>query len=142
MTSPDAGPARTVRRSSARSARALLPADDRAPVAARRLASTLLLAWGHVDQVEMVELIIGELVTNAVVHAGDFGDLELELDADSDCIRLSVADGSTESPVLRNTIGDGGLGLRLVETVAAQWGVDEYVLGKRVWVELPARPAQ
>jgi signal transduction histidine kinase len=125
------------------SARALLPANDRAPLTARRLVSTLLVAWGHVEQVELTELVVSELVSNAVRHAGDAGDLELELSADEDTIRLCVADGSDVHPVLRGdpAKGGGGLGLRLVARVAVRWGVEDYVLGKRVWVELPAYPA-
>jgi anti-sigma regulatory factor (Ser/Thr protein kinase) len=135
----------------ARSARALLPPADNAPAAARRLVSTMLLAWGCVEQVEVAELVISELVSNAVQYAAEFGDLEIELAVDAATIHISVADGSTYlaqprqigkgDPDNSNSTGTRGLGLRLVERVARQWGVEEYVLGKRVWVELPLTPA-
>jgi anti-sigma regulatory factor (Ser/Thr protein kinase) len=145
------------------SARALLPAIDRSPLTARRLVSTLLVAWGYGDQVELTELVVSELVSNAVRHAGDAGDLELELSADDDVIRLWVADGSPEPAVLgrtaplpaadreqpeqpeqpgesgQSTVRPSGLGLQLVDRVATRWGVEDYLFGKRVWVELPAR---
>jgi len=128
----------------ARSARALLPLNERTPVTVRRLVSTLLIAWGFSGQVELTELVASELASNAVRHAGDAGDLELELSVDRDVIRLCVADGSPVHPVLRHdTEGRrSGLGLQLVDRVATRWGCEDYVLGKRVWVELPAQPPQ
>jgi len=51
-------------------ARAMLPPDPGAPVAARRLVSTLFMAWGLADQVEVAELVVSELVSNSVRHAG------------------------------------------------------------------------
>lgn len=120
-------------------ARALLPPNDRAPLAARRFVSTLLLAWECFERVELAELLVSELVSNSVRYAADAGDIEVELLVDDRAIQLSVADGSPERPVMR---GDGegerrGLGLHLVERVADRWGVEDYVLGKRVWLELP-----
>jgi len=121
-------------------ARAVLPADERAPLTARRLVSTLLLAWGFPESVELAELVASEIASNAVRYAGTAGDLDLELSAsEEDVIRLSIADGSPELPVLRPD--RSGLGLRLVERVAADWGVDDHMLGKRVWVHLPAQPS-
>jgi anti-sigma regulatory factor (Ser/Thr protein kinase) len=98
----------------------------------------MLMAWGCVEQVELVELVTSELVSNAVRYAAEFGDIELELAADDASISVSVADGSTTPPTPRepSDAAIGGMGLRLVERVAARWGVEEYVLGKRVWVEL------
>ena len=129
-------------------ARAMLPAHPEAPVAARRLVSTLFLAWGLAEQVEVAELVVSELVSNSVRHAGDAGDLELEVIAEDDLVRLSVADGSPVHPVLRTeteqrqaTDRHGGLGLHLVDRVSVRWGVEDYLFGKRVWVELSARAA-
>ena len=126
----------------ARSARALLPLNERTPVTVRRLVSTLLIAWGLSDQVELAELVASELASNAVRHAGDAGDLELELSFDGDAIRLCFADGSPLHPVLRRGVEGRrqGLGLQLVDRVATRWGSEDYVLGKRVWVELPTQP--
>jgi len=126
-------------------ARAMLPPDPGAPVAARRLVSTLFMAWGLADQVEVAELVVSELVSNSVRHAGDAGDLELELVCDGRSVRLSVADGSAVYPVMRSE-GDaraesdrhGGLGLHLVDRVSQRWGVEDYLFGKRVWVLLSA----
>lgn len=122
-------------------ARAVLPADSHAPRSARRLVSTLLLAWHCTDQVEVAELVVSELVSNAVRHAAFAGELEVELVLGPDAIEVSVADGSPELPVLRPYPGEGGgLGLHLVDRVAARWGAEEHLLGKRVWVELATAP--
>jgi anti-sigma regulatory factor (Ser/Thr protein kinase) len=138
MTDDRSGSAGATTRPGTRwTARAMLPADDRAPRSARRLTSTLLLAWGCADRIELAELIVSELVSNAVRHAAHAGDLELELSLGPDGIELSVADGSPDLPVLRPDAGeDGGLGLHLVDRIASRWGVEEHLLGKRVWVEL------
>jgi anti-sigma regulatory factor (Ser/Thr protein kinase) len=127
----------------ARSARAVLPLNERTPVTVRRLVSTLLIAWGLSAQVELAELVASELASNAVRHAGDAGDLELELSVDEDVIRLCVADGSPLHPVLRRDTESrrSGLGLQLVDRVATRWGSEDYILGKRVWVELPVEPS-
>lgn len=119
---------------------ALLPAHERAPWAARRIVATALVAWGYDEVVELAELVVSELVSNAVRHAGDCGDLEVTVSADDDVVRLTVADGSPRRPQLRQdpVLGEGGLGLRLVERVALHWGVDAEAGGKRVWVELDA----
>jgi len=124
-------------------ARVLFPANERAPFVGRRLISTMLMAWGYAQQVELAELVVSELVSNAVRYAGDAGDLELEVIADDQLIRLSIADGSDERPVLNTSSPGqpGGMGLQLVDRVATRWGVQDHLLGKRVWVELPAQPA-
>lgn len=126
-----------------RTARAMLPPTDRAPLAARRVVSSLLVAWGYADQVELAELVVSELVSNAVRHAGDAGDLELELSAGPDGITLWVADGSPEHPVLDpgSEGARAGLGLQLVDRVARSWAVEDYLFGKRVRVELAPSPA-
>lgn len=123
------------------SARAVLPATERAPLSARRLVSALLIAWGLPEQVEITELLVSELVSNAVRFAGDAGDLELELSTDGAVIRLSVADGSPAPVELkpRRHDGAGNLGLQLVDRVALRWGTQDYLLGKRVWLQLPAQ---
>jgi anti-sigma regulatory factor (Ser/Thr protein kinase) len=120
-------------------ARIIFPVSDRAPVTARRLVSTILLAWGCGEQVEIGELVASELVANAVQYAGNDGDIELSLVARAGTIQLSVADGSPDYPVLLASPHNEfrGLGLHMVDRVATRWGVHDYLTGKRVWVELP-----
>lgn len=119
-------------------ARTTLPPVPQSPAAARRFVVTLLTLWGPADLVELTELVVSELVSNAVRHAGSDGDLELELTAGEGRVFVSVADGSPTHPqVLPLDLQRiGGRGMRLVDQVASAWGVEDFIFGKRVWVEL------
>jgi anti-sigma regulatory factor (Ser/Thr protein kinase) len=125
-------------------ARADLPATSLAPVVSRRLVEQLLLAWDqpHLDRLaEDARLVVSELVTNAVVHAGDSGGaLQLDVRADQNgCLYIAVIDASSAAPVVRELTGDGedGRGLHIVQQLGARWGVEpDGEGGKRVWIEL------
>lgn len=86
-------------------------------------------------------LLVTELVTNAVRHGGDRGDLpiRLELERDADHVHVRVEDpGTTFVPPPAILSGDpaGGWGLFLVDQVADRWGVSPAPAGTRVWFEL------
>jgi anti-sigma regulatory factor (Ser/Thr protein kinase) len=117
-----------------------LPAGAEAPGAARHAVASMLYGWGFRDPgwVQQTELIVSELVTNAVVHAG--GWLLLELRAADDLVTVAAADGSTVAPRPRSGDDNGGHGLRIIEALSAAWGVDGYPSGKRVWVQLEPHP--
>lgn len=117
------------------SARVMLPGDDAAPRAARRLVSTLLLAWGYRGRVELVELLASELVSNAVGRSDPGELLELELWADEAQIRVSVADSAAEPPP---NPGTDDAAFRLVERIADDWAVEDFVFGYRVWAVVAA----
>jgi anti-sigma regulatory factor (Ser/Thr protein kinase) len=108
--------------------------------AARALVGDTLDHAGVPDeQVEAVRLVVSELVTNAVVH-GD-GDVELCLDLDQRCVRISVADedDGAPSPVDADPGAVSGRGLRLVDEIADRWGTaprSDGRPGKTVWAEL------
>jgi len=116
------------------SARALLPADHGAPRAARRVVSTLLLAWGYRSQVELVELVASELVSTAVRRAAPAEILEVDLWTDQSLVWVSVTGGSAEPPPAPGTADPS---LRLIDRVCEDWGVEESVLGHRVWAAIP-----
>jgi anti-sigma regulatory factor (Ser/Thr protein kinase) len=85
-----------------------------------------------------VELLVSELVTNAVLHARS--EVELRLSNSADAVRVDVVDASTRPPVLR-TRDDAamtGRGLALVAELSAQWGVEETEGGKSVWFVVAA----
>jgi anti-sigma regulatory factor (Ser/Thr protein kinase) len=83
-----------------------------------------------------LELLTSELVTNVVRHAGTDVDVTLHLDDGWVC--LVVGDHSTSMPHVRDSPGEaGGWGLRLVDEVSSQWGVETRPGGKLVWVLLP-----
>ena len=62
----------------------------------------------------------------------------LRLTAQGGCLRLEVADGSSEEPVRHDHPGlDGGFGLLLVERLCTRWGVEHVGDGKYVWCDCP-----
>jgi anti-sigma regulatory factor (Ser/Thr protein kinase) len=86
-------------------------------------------------------LLVTELVTNAVRHGGDRGDLpiRLEVERDDGRVHVEVEDpGNTFMPPPAILTGDsaGGWGLFLVDQVADRWGVSPASAGTCVWFEL------
>jgi anti-sigma regulatory factor (Ser/Thr protein kinase) len=86
-------------------------------------------------------LLVTELVTNAVRHGGDRGDLpiRLEVERNDGHVHVRVEDpGTTFIPPPAILSGDsaGGWGLFLVDQVADRWGVSPAPAGTRVWFEL------
>jgi anti-sigma regulatory factor (Ser/Thr protein kinase) len=84
-----------------------------------------------------LRLLVSEVVTNAVLHSDAPASIPILLDAgaDSDRVRVAVADGGrcfTPSDAAR---AHGGWGLRLVGKEALRWGVDD-LGGTVVWFEL------
>ena len=88
--------------------------------------------------VEDVLLLVSELVTNAVVHAGS--PAVVRLDADPERIKVTVADRDPDKkPSMRvpDPTSPNGRGVLLVDRLAARWGVEPQRSGKLVWFELP-----
>jgi anti-sigma regulatory factor (Ser/Thr protein kinase) len=90
---------------------------------------------GHLQ--EDTELLLCELVTNAVVHAG--GVTTVQLCLTDETLRVTVCDHVAAPPVATHAPPDAdhGRGIALVETLATRWGVDRgRLVGKCVWLEL------
>ncbi|WP_308315851.1 ATP-binding protein [Streptomyces sp. CC228A] len=105
---------------------------------ARRLVDSALSSWGLGSLVEDAELIVSELVANAVQH-GRCERLRVRVWRPSRTrVRIAVSDRSTITPTLRDPDFDdeAGRGLFLVDRVAARWGTDFRRWGKVVWAEL------
>ena len=86
-------------------------------------------------------LLVTELVTNAVRHGGERGDLpiQLEVERNDGHVHVRVEDpGTTFMPPPAILSGDsaGGWGLFLVDQVADRWGVSPALAGTCVWFEL------
>jgi serine phosphatase RsbU (regulator of sigma subunit)/anti-sigma regulatory factor (Ser/Thr protein kinase) len=115
-----------------------LRGDLRSVHRARSLAGPPLRRWGLASLIPDAELVISELVTNAVRYAtGDVG-LRLVLE---DGLFCEVRDNSAALPRLRE-VGEedgSGLGLLVVSQVARRWGTRRTPPGKVVWCELPVR---
>ena len=106
--------------------------------AARRLVRDLATLAGRTDLVDDAVLLVSEVVTNALIHAGS--PIRVRGQVGRRGIRVEVSDASPHHPALRdyaNTAGTGrGLGL-LVELVD-DWGVAPDEVGKTVWFEVGA----
>jgi PAS domain S-box-containing protein len=94
---------------------------------------------GAVDEgvLDAAELVVSELVANAVLHGAPPVRLVVAAQPDGGA-RVEVHDGSRSLPVRPRAPLEGltGRGLGLVDAVAAGWGVDAVPEGKCVWVEL------
>ncbi|WP_374294136.1 ATP-binding protein [Streptomyces olivochromogenes] len=114
-----------------------LPWSPSACVLARTAIRDVLPQWGLGELVPTAELLVSELVSNALRHAA--GPLRLTLERVSD-VRCLVSDGSSQTPRLTQA-GPGdehGRGLTLVDMLAARWGCEHGPVGKSVWFELAA----
>jgi anti-sigma regulatory factor (Ser/Thr protein kinase) len=127
-------------------ANADLPATLQGPGAARHAVATLLRGWRREALIDDAQLVVSELVTNAILHAPGQDSVELELVAHAERLRITVTDRSTLRPVVAEPHPERprGRGMRIVDSLAIRWGVDDdQENGKRVWVELelpPRRP--
>jgi anti-sigma regulatory factor (Ser/Thr protein kinase) len=117
-----------------------LPANKDSAGAARRFARSCLADSDRHLRDDVV-LVVSELVTNSVEHAGPHGPssaVRLHLEMLGARLRVEVSDQSTALP----TLGDGdiaspsGRGLLLVERLARRWGVVAEAWGKTVWLEI------
>ncbi len=108
-----------------------------APGAARRAVVEALTARAYPpDLRDVAELLVSELVTNALQHAP--GGVQLELSMCPPRTRVAVIDQSPAQPVVRHSGPDevDGRGLLLVESLATDWGWQERRGGNQVWFEL------
>ncbi len=112
--------------------------DPRAQTAgqARRLARRALARWGLEELSDSVELLVSEVVTNAVRYAERPITLRL---LRTDTLRCEVGDDVPQLPRLRQAraTDEGGRGLYLVNRLARRWGATRLSTGKVVWFELP-----
>ncbi|MEU6499055.1 SpoIIE family protein phosphatase [Streptomyces californicus] len=112
-----------------------LSQERRAPATARALVRDRLQEWGlDEDTVEASQLIVSELVTNAVRYGTPPLRLRVLLDSTLTC---EVHDGSPASPHLRHarTVDEGGRGLFIVSRLASHWGARHGPDGKVLWTE-------
>ncbi len=114
------------------------PAEVQAPSAARRLLVEALDQAGRDDPKlsQDAQLLVSELVTNAVLHAGSSVFVGVRCERSS--VRVSVRDLSPHRPTpsARGQRTGLGMGLRLVDVIATDWGIEQGSEGKTVWAEL------
>ncbi|MFI6847535.1 SpoIIE family protein phosphatase [Kitasatospora sp. NPDC050467] len=106
---------------------------------ARAEATRLLTEWGLDEAVFVTELVLSELVTNAIRYAA--GPIRVRLLYDRSLI-CEVSDCSSTAPHLRYAAAEdeGGRGLFLVAQLAERWGVRYTPEGKIIWAEQFLRP--
>ncbi|MFI8834202.1 SpoIIE family protein phosphatase [Streptomyces afghaniensis] len=136
---------------------ATLPGSSLAPGSARALVRAAITEWtglglpgaGHLTDrlADDALLVVSELVTNAVVHAGTDVQLECRLegdDKDTAALLVEVSDhhpsraprgGEPETP---HDTPEYGRGLRLVGALSEAWGITYRTGRKTVWARLPA----
>ncbi|MEV8341549.1 SpoIIE family protein phosphatase [Streptomyces niveus] len=113
-----------------------IPADPAAVGRLRADVTRKLTEWGLVEEAFTTELILSELVTNAIRYAS--GPIRVRLIRDRSLI-CEVSDHSSTSPHLRQAAGtdEGGRGLFLVAQFAERWGTRYSAQGKVIWTEQP-----
>ncbi len=111
-----------------------LPADPAVVSQARKLVFAQLSTWNLTEVSFVTELLVSELVTNAIRHADTPIQLRLILDRHLIC---EVSDASSTAPHLRRarTYDEGGRGLLLVAQLTRGWGTRQTSTGKTIWAE-------
>ncbi|WP_063775020.1 ATP-binding SpoIIE family protein phosphatase [Streptacidiphilus anmyonensis] len=103
---------------------------------ARSLVHDQLTRWGLAELSELTELLVSELVTNALRVAK--GSVELQLMRVGKLL-VEVSDDDHNLPSLEPSelLDEEGRGLGLVSQLASRWGTSRKAVGKVVWFELP-----
>jgi anti-sigma regulatory factor (Ser/Thr protein kinase) len=100
-----------------------------------REARAAIFALGLTAELgERAALVVSELATNAVLHAG--GLLHVRIWYDNRRLRIEVADGSPKLPAPGTVTAMSGRGLQIVTALANSWGWQIRPGGKVVWAEL------
>lgn len=119
-----------------------LPARAEAASRARSALRALLAPLGL--EAEAAELLVSELVGNAVRYAGG-GEVLVRARIADGLLRVEVLDSSEVVPPLTTVPAadaESGRGLLLVEALAERWGAEPVPGGKRLWFELAPSPVE
>ncbi len=115
-----------------------LPSHPSSAGEARRMVRRVLSEAGRDDLLEPAQLLVSEVVTNALVHSGT--PIDVSMAADDHGVLVEVGDGSRHVPRPRHyaPTASTGRGLALLDQTADAWGVVPGVRGKTVWFQLSA----
>jgi anti-sigma regulatory factor (Ser/Thr protein kinase) len=102
---------------------------------ARHWVAERLAGTPHEALTADAELVVSELVTNALLHGAPPVTVSVEV---GDVVRIVVSDGSRSAPMRGRARADAmtGRGIALVASLARDWGVETRPVGKAVWCEL------
>ncbi|WP_328771819.1 SpoIIE family protein phosphatase [Streptomyces sp. NBC_00286] len=111
-----------------------VPPDPSAVAETRKNTCRQLATWGLDEAAFVTELVVSELVTNAIRYGG--APIQLRLIRDRNLI-CEVSDASNTAPHLRRarTFDEGGRGLLLVAQLTQGWGTRQTHNGKTIWAE-------
>ncbi|QDN63560.1 SpoIIE family protein phosphatase [Streptomyces sp. RLB3-17] len=117
-----------------------LPPDPAAVATIRTAVGKQLRDWGLDDLTFASELIVSELVTNAIRYVG--GPIQVRLIRDRTLI-CEVSDTGHTTPNLRHAANDdeGGRGLFIIAQMTHHWGTRYTPTGKTIWTEQDLPPA-
>lgn len=128
-----------------RDPRAILLPNTAASAAAARVNVTDGLAGAGVSPAAIsdAELVVSELVSNAIRHARPLPGATVQLTwaLGNGSVEISVRDGGASAPprpALPSLSSLGGRGLAVVERLACRWGISTSEAGTVVWAVLPA----
>ena len=122
--------------------RVRLPAEPGSASRARSFTADRFAAAGMGGRATDIGLLlVSELATNALRHAGT--EFEVEVHTTPTGIRVAVSDDDPAHPreprVRAGPDAEGGRGMAIVAELADRWGVAGDPLGKTVWFELDGR---
>ncbi|KMS92415.1 MULTISPECIES: SpoIIE family protein phosphatase [Streptomyces] len=114
-----------------------IPADPALVAPIRKQVVDQLDAWSLSEATFTAELVVSELVTNAIRYGAR--PIRLRLIHDETTLICEVSDTSHTAPHLRRakTFDEGGRGLLLVAQLTQRWGSRHTPEGKTIWAELP-----
>lgn len=112
-----------------------LPSDPAVVATARSLVQRQLATWGLEEAAFVTELVVSELVTNAIRYAE--GPIHLRVIRDHHALICEVSDANTTAPHLRyaRSGDEGGRGLYLIAQLTQRWGTRFSDTGKTIWTE-------
>lgn len=116
-----------------------LPAESRAARLARQVTRDVLHGWRLTGLEDAAQLIVSELVSNAVRHAQIRGPaVGLRLCVAGGALRIEVHDSDPRLPRARaaGPLAESGRGLLILDALASAWGAGTVGRGKAVWAEL------
>ncbi|MFE7278063.1 SpoIIE family protein phosphatase [Streptomyces sp. NPDC057623] len=120
-----------------------VPSDPSAVAQTRKDALAQLDSWDLEDAAFVTELVVSELVTNAIRHAEPPIQLRLIHLTHDNSLICEVSDGGNTAPHLRRarSYDEGGRGLLLVAQLTQRWGTRQTAKGKTIWAEQHLEPA-
>ena len=116
-------------------------APSAAPRIRKELVQDLVSRAVPNDVIDEAEIVVSELVANAIRHAKPLtdGSIRVHWKVKNNVVEVEVSDGggpTVPRAAPPNTWAPGGRGLRIVRSLAHEWGVIEEPNGRTVWASL------